>query len=458
MISIKKDKSKLLYILDAGAGDGLLSISAVIKCIKLGYKNIHVTLYEIDNELIENLNSNFSDLINHKLLKNINLTFEIICKDFIVERPDLKIPNLKYDICIINPPYFKYNVKTSCYAKKTADLFNGDPNIYASFMAVCLNLLVKNGQLISITPRSFTNGLYFKNFRDYILNNSHLEEIHIFGSRGNLFKNSKVLQETIICSFLKQGQKNRIKITSSDTDEDFKQENKRIYPTNLIINTADGHKIISIPENNNDADILTQALKLENTFTKSGYFISTGPIVEHRTKDYIVNNSNKGIPLFRSHNISFMEAKWDIINDKNVSIIQNENTNKVLLENCIYVLLKRFSSKEEKKRLVAGVYEPIKNYKLIGFGNMVNYIGVKNSTLDKVEALGISAVLNSTFMDNYFRCSSGSTQVNATDIRNMKFPDRITIKKIGLELMNMSFSQEFIDKIVMKYLFYKEDI
>ena len=69
------------------------------------------------------------------------------------------------------------------------------------------------------------------------------------------------------------------------------------------------------------------------------------------------------------------------------------------------------------------------------------------------EALGLSAVLNSTFMDSYFRCLSGNTQVNATEVRVMKFPSRDIVIGIGKKLVGMEVTQEILDKIVLKYLF-----
>jgi len=452
---ISVEKKDYIRILDAGGGDGILSIAAIIQCVNLEYDNIHVKIYEIDKEMIKYIKYNFIQLTKSLTINKINLTYEIICQDFVLSRPDIKNKEKEFDVCIINPPYFKYKVATSPYSKKTQDLFKGDPNIYASFMGICINMLADNGQLISITPRSFTNGLYFKHFRQFITNNCSLNKVHIFNSRNKVFKNSSVLQETIICSFTKKSQISFIEIRSSESESDLDETLIRSYPSNLILNYTENDMTFNIPEDDLSADIMKKALSLDSDFSSSGYYISTGPVVEHRTKEYLVEKKNE-IPLFRPHNISFMKTEWGDNHKKDISIIFSERTKKILLKNSIYVLIKRMSSKDEKKRLTAGIYNSLDNYEYIGFGNKLNYIGLKNEEMNIEEATGLSAVLNSTFMDNYFRCISGSTQVNATDIRLMKFPSRNIVKKIGTSIIKKSYSQDIIDKIVLLYLFEKE--
>lgn len=102
------------------------------------------------------------------------------------------------------------------------------------------------------------------------------------------------------------------------------------------------------------------------------------------------------------------------------------------------------------------MYEPFYNKDVIGFDNKINYIGRKESNFDFTEASGLSAVLNSTFMDKYFRCFSGNTQVNATEIRIMKFPKREVIINIGKDIIKtLELEQYVIDKIVEKHLWRK---
>lgn len=102
------------------------------------------------------------------------------------------------------------------------------------------------------------------------------------------------------------------------------------------------------------------------------------------------------------------------------------------LPNGHYVVVKRFSSKEEKRRIVAGVLTPESvNDPVVGFENGLNVLHYNKSGISKEVAYGLYAYLNSTPVDKYFRIFNGHTQVNATDLRTMKFPSRDILISLG---------------------------
>lgn len=455
---VKVPNKKSIRILDAGAGAGILTASTALHCLNEGSKSVHAVLYELDKEAIQSLKQTMDIVRNIFEEYQSSFTFEIRCEDFILARPDKDASFSSFDLSVINPPYFKYSAKSSCYAKAVCDLYRGDPNVYASFMAIVMNCLKDKGQMISISPRSFTNGLYFKGFRQYLLNESSLDLVHVFKSRNKIFKNagSDVLQENIISRFIKGSTKETVTIRSSDSDSNINDMEEHRYPIDLIIDPSNDQSIIRIPESSYEANILKQAETLATTFENAGYFISTGRIVEHRTREYITNSTSSinSVPLYRPHNILQPLVKWDGNHKKEVSFKLLDGHSKHTIKNDVYVLLKRISSKDEKRRLVAGVYLAEKNNgELIGFGNKLNYIGATSGKLSTDEAHGISAVLNSSFMDTYFRCISGNTQVNATEIRIMKFPAQKQIKEIGRKVKKIKqYSLEKINLIVNEKL------
>ena len=81
--------------------------------------------------------------------------------------------------------------------------------------------------------------------------------------------------------------------------------------------------------------------------------------------------------------------------------------------------MKRFSAKEEKRRIVSALWS---DDRAPAFDNKLNYIHRQGRGLEADVAAGLIVWLNSTPVDAYFRVFSGHTQVNAGDLRRMRFP------------------------------------
>jgi len=451
---IQPIKASVVRILDAGSGAGILTISASLRCLSLGNKHVHAVLYEIDVDAIPQLEHNMLQL--KKIFHNnkAEFTFEIKSVDFVLSRPDKT--EKPFHLSSINPPYFKYNSKTSDYANVTEDLYKGNPNIYASFMAIVSSCLEPNGQMIAIVPRSFTNGLYFQGFRKFLNKTLSLERVHIFKSRNQVFKDVPVLQENIICSYKKRRQKSSVEIVTSFGCKDLKNPKLKKYPSEMIIDTSTQYELIRVPETEQDAEIIKIVEGWPSSFLENGYFISTGPVVEHRARQYIsdaIKNINN-VPLFRMHNIKTFKVEWTGDHKKDARFFLLPGYEKHVTDSKIYLFLKRFSSKDESRRLVAGVYSPKgKNTELIAIENHLNYIGLYKGKLHLNEAYGLSVLFNSTLLDRYFRCVSGNTQVNATEIRLLKLPSREVIHEAGKIYSKLkNIDQKAIDKIVEQYL------
>jgi adenine-specific DNA-methyltransferase len=84
-------------------------------------------------------------------------------------------------------------------------------------------------------------------------------------------------------------------------------------------------------------------------------------------------------------------------------------------------------------------------YKTVGIENHVNYIHKSNGNLSVHEAFGIAAVLNTSVIDTFFRALNGNTQVNATDIRSLPFPQIEDIRKIGELVYESKFYRNGFD-------------
>ena len=110
--------------------------------------------------------------------------------------------------------------------------------------------------------------------------------------------------------------------------------------------------------------------------------------------------------------------------------------------------MRRFSSKEEKRRIVASVVEPsaFGDVPVLGFENHLNLFHENRHGLSEQLARGLAVFLNTTTVDEYFRRFNGHTQVNATDLRLMKYPSRNILIHLGEWAMEQeTLTQAMID-------------
>ena len=124
---------------------------------------------------------------------------------------------------------------------------------------------------------------------------------------------------------------------------------------------------------------------------------------------------------------------------------------RLILEDQTLVLLRRFSAKEQQRRLTAApLIKGDLGSDLIGLENHVNYIYRPTGELTKAQALGLSALLNSSLLDRYFRISNGNTQVSATEIRAMPLPPLQVIDQMGQIVRQLDHvpEREEIDNLV----------
>jgi adenine-specific DNA-methyltransferase len=109
----------------------------------------------------------------------------------------------------------------------------------------------------------------------------------------------------------------------------------------------------------------------------------------------------------------------------------------MLVPNANMVVMRRFSPKEDKRRITAAAYVagtlpgPV-----VGLENHTNYLWRPGGALSVDEARGLAAFLSSEVVDSYLRSVAGSTQVNAADLRALPLPPLPMILAIGRSLGN----------------------
>lgn len=448
-----KDKLNNSKILDAGAGIGVLTASLLERAIKEHELPIECecTLIEVDDILGNRIKDTLA------LFKNdIKLKENIISTDFIHWASEL-IDNQSnifqeelplYSIAILNPPYKKIR-SNSAHRKALSMVGIETVNLYSAFVALAINMLQNNGQLVAIIPRSFCNGAYYRPFRELILNEAAIKQIHLFKSRNKAFKDDEVLQENIIIFLEKNALQGDVKISDS-TDDSLNDYSEELYPFEKIVEPNDDEKFFRIPSFENESSLkIPEAIRYK--LDDLGVNVSTGPVVSFRTKDNLkMIPEENTVPLLYPTHITNEGVEWVKLNHKKPNaILRNLDTEKWLYPMGYYLILRRRSAKEEKKRIISAVIEPdmFDGAEVIGIENGLNIIHSNKRGLTKNLALGLDIYLKSTFADNYFRSFNGSTQVNATDLRTMLFPSRETLIELGKWRVQLNYipSQEEID-------------
>jgi adenine-specific DNA-methyltransferase len=468
LTKLEKDKFK---ILDPGCGTAILSSSLIETLAKQNdnLKEIELVVYETDQDILPYTKAVLDYL--GKWLEQHKIKFKetLNTNDFVLENKDCfqvsatlfsEPRNATYDIVISNPPYFKI-AKDDKRATVAKSIVWGQPNIYSIFMMVATKLLKDGGELIFITPRSFASGNYFRAFREAFFQEIEVEQIHLFGSRTDTFDRDSVLQETLILKGKKQRQNEQLSsilVTHSNGIKDIENFTEKTYKTDELIDLKSKEKIIHLPTNDTDDNVMKLFKSWEGNLHQYDIQISTGPVVSFRATQYLYEQYQNGtvflVPLYQLINTSKMQFDWPITKRNKPQYIQLcEETKSLLLPNNNYVFLRRFSAKDDKSRLVATPYfNDITQAEYIGVENHLNYIYRRKGHLERNEILGLAALLNSHLFDTYFRTFNGNINVSATELREMPLPPLEDIKQIGNQVILLKdFSQSKIDEIINNY-------
>lgn len=423
-------------ILDPGAGSGILSAALIERleneCIT---RKVYITCYENNSNIIPILTKNLEFIKKKSMLE---IEYIIYTQNYLISQGknfETNKPGKKYDLIIGNPPYLKIS-KNSPEANSMPSICYGSPNLYFLFASMSLFNLKTNGQMVYIMPRSWTSGAYFKKFRNYFLSKGKLRNIHLFVSRDKIFKNETVLQETIIIRVEKTDRDYPvISISTSQDSTEFNNIQILDVPYKQAISGEE--KYVYLITNNEELEVLNKINKFNYTLIDLNLKMKTGITVDFRNKEFLREEPGVGtIPLFYSQHIKEGLVKFPI--GKNYEYITDEKSG-LVQTNKNYLFIKRFTSKEEKRRLQCGIYlsRTLPKYKHISTQNKINFIdSINDFIIDEYLVFGLYVIFNSTIYDKYYRILNGSTQVNSTEINNIPLPSINILKSLGVLLQS----------------------
>ena len=457
MASLAEFTDEEIALLDPGAGSGILTgalCDAIIANSNI--RKVHATLYENNIDVLPVLNTNMELIKAHMQKNGKEFFYKIVDSNFITAnglfwRNELGAEENYYDVIIANPPYKKIG-KSDQEAIEMESIVYGQPNIYFLFMAMAAKMLKEDGQMIFINPRSFSSGAYFQKFRQWFFENIKLSHLHLFVSREDVFNCDSVLQETIILKAVKT-KKNISNITVTETENLMMFESiKRFQVPYEIVVSNEEERFMLIPTKSEDTDIISFMKAWPETLISLGYKLKTGPVVDFRATEFLKEeNEENTVPLFWPYNYDGYRIKYPVKNAKKPQfIIDSDKSKYLLLKNEDYIFVKRFTSKEENRRIQSAIYlESEFDESFIGIENHLNYITKIHGKFQPEELYGLFVILNSSYIDKYFRILNGSTQVNANEMNTMPFPSKQDIIELGKVALNTQFlSVEECDRIL----------
>jgi tRNA1(Val) A37 N6-methylase TrmN6 len=442
MAGLFSRRTGAIRLLDAGAGVGSLTAAFLNRW---GSNEVCATAYEIDGKLASYLRETLHAYGNGRF------DAIVVDRDFIqdaVYKITMGRKGAGFTHAILNPPYRKISSDSEHRALLRAVRLE-TVNLYTAFVGLAIELMAPGGEIVAIVPRSFCNGPYYKPFREWMLAKASVEHIHLFHSRTSAFNDDEVLQENVIIKLVCGKKQGKVTITTA-SDTGFSDLRAHEYPFTEIVHEGDEQKFIHVPvapsHSGQDgvplADCSLADISLE---------VSTGPVVDFRLREFLREEPEEGtVPLLYPAHFVDGKLEWPRQSRKPNAMIDSPETRKWLYPNGFYTVVRRFSSKEERRRIVAHVVDPSAfRADVIGFENHLNVFHSGKTGIKGDVAHGLAIFLNSTAVDDYFRRFSGHTQVNATDLRLLRYPCRQDLEELGRWAQaQRDLTQELIDRQV----------
>lgn len=454
-------------LLDPGCGTAILSCALIERAVaEKTCHDLSIDCIDIDPAMCAAAERSLCFATAYAARYGVQVHARTLQRDFILDYCASRKPGLfvdapgetsslwqAYDCIIANPPYFKLNSHDP-RVRATTNLVHGTTNIYTLFMAIATRLLSQHGRATLLVPRSFCSGAYFSGFRRDFLQQAVPVSVHLFDSRSSAFSDDRVLQENVIVSFRKPYQllsqqpehalaQPGVMISSSPGRRALQPVRRRTIPRRLFATSRCGETFFRLPVTDFDEEILRMVDTWTGSLAAYQLNISTGPVVPFRARslltDVAVVEQGKAVPLLWMQHVRRQQVTWPMDQtNKPQGILVNELSTSLRVPWQNYVLLRRFSAKEDTRRLTAAplVAEHFAHqYSSIGLENHLNYIYSSQRVLAENEVHGLAALLNSALLDRYVRITNGTTQVNAAELRVLPLPSLDLIRAIGDKLM-----------------------
>lgn len=438
-----------VYVLDAGAGTGILSAAVVeALCQAGGMREIYLTCYENNSEYLGMLEDNL-ERIRKKARHDYKVKLRVTVRreNFLLADHD---DEERFDLVIMNPPHEAADAD-SPEATLMAQVFSGgNEALDARFTALGASLLANGGQLVTVLPVAGTTSVYLAPFRRHLFSLAYPEEIYLFRRD----KTKEPLQKNLVLKLRRQETAPaQVALHLCDDDGTPEATSRHLKPYGEVVRADDASLVLTLDED--EQQILSLINALPCSFDTFHLKIHTGLTMEtkypHLLRDTPVDGA---VPLLhprclRDGLVSFPRpgVKGQYIVPAAPSLAQ---PNKNLL------LIKRAPAKSDKRRLMCAAHlGGTMNCRYISTHNKLNYIDAPaNEQMDPPFLFGLLGYLSSEPVDRYMRVISKSACINARELAALPLPTAQQLRAIGAKLMSVRvYRADYCDRVVKQMLF-----
>jgi adenine-specific DNA-methyltransferase len=324
-----------------------------------------------------------------------------------------------FDVVVANPPYFVIandNSFKSVYEQQWKYLQSGRMNIYQMFYGLAHNLLVNDGLLGYINPKTVLTDSYLKATRTFLQENMRAELFVDFIDRRNMFET--VTQSVIVNMFVKtkdKTKKTRFAIVKNEHDFQNVQYVKRLE-TEII----DKRGMYIIARDQRTYDIVK---KMEQVPLFDNLKFGTGKLEWNKYKLYLSEQpvADSKILFYAEHVQRFQLIKPT----KRTLLYLNNYAQPLPVLTKTALVVQRTTSVEQPYRIIAMQVNPADYpYPLITENHTSFTLVTENNTsfttdLSEVEQRYVLGILNSRLMDFYFRFINSNTHVSSGELNHL---------------------------------------
>ena len=337
-----------------------------------------------------------------------------------------------FDLVIGNPPYGRVQLSQILRKKFARSLF-GHANLYGLFTDQALRLTRKGGLIAYVTPTSILSGEYFKSLRGLLAKEAPPVSLAFVTERKGVFDD--VLQETLLAVYRRRESKSVGSVRLVTPKKDGAIETSLTGRFSL---PEDPRNPWMIPRTKKHSVLLRQIRDTPWRLSDFGYTVSTGPFVWNRHKPNLRIRKAKGtFPVVWAESVrSDGSFEFRSFQKNHKPFFKPRAVDRWVITDFNCVLLHRTTAIEQERRLIATELPSafIEEHGAVVIENHLNMVKPVVE-VPEISPATLAAILNSSVIDQLFRCINGSVAVSAFELKALPLPsleDMVRIQQLVL--------------------------